>query len=130
MHWWTWTLVVLATLLTGSVVLVLSAQRRRAALIELARLVRPCIALLRDILRDPTLPRRSKIIPALVTAYLALPTDLVPDFIPVIGHLDDALIVAFAIRHLVTATGRDRVAHHRQGDPDGLERVLELARVP
>ena len=129
MHWWTWLLIVLGVLLAGSVGLILDAQRHRAALIELVRLVRPCIALFRDIMRDPTLPRRTRVIPALVVAYLALPIDLVPDFLPVIGHLDDALIVAFALRHLVAATGRDRVAQHWTGEPKGLERVLKLARV-
>jgi len=122
-------LIVLVIVVACSVVLILSAQRRRAALVELARLVRPCVALRRDIMRDPTLPRRTRVIPALVVAYLALPVDLVPDFLPVIGHLDDAVIIAFALRHLIQVAGRLRVAQHGRGEPEDLERVLQLARV-
>lgn len=129
MHWWTWVLIVVGALLAVITALALSAQRSRAALIELARLVRPCIALFRDIMRDPDVARRAKIAPALVVAYLAMPIDLIPDFIPGLGHLDDALIVAWAIRHLVAAAGRESVTTHWNGDPAALERILRLARV-
>ncbi len=129
MPWWAWVLIAIGVMLVIVIALTLSAQRSRAALMELARLGRPCVALLRDIVRDPAVPRRAKIAPALVVAYLAIPIDLIPDFIPGLGHLDDALIVAWAIRHLVAAAGRERVAAHWQGDPAALERVLRLARV-
>jgi uncharacterized membrane protein YkvA (DUF1232 family) len=78
-------------------------------------------------MRDPAVPRRAKIAPALVIAYLAIPIDLIPDFIPGLGHLDDALIVAWAIRHLIAATGR--VNAHWKRHPATLEHILQLARV-
>lgn len=112
------------------VVAALSVRRSRAALIELARLVPPCLALLRDVMRDPAVPRRAKIVPALVVVYLAFPIDLIPDFIPGLGHLDDALIVAWALRHLIASAGRERVTAHWSGTPSSLERILRLARVP
>lgn len=99
-------------------------------MLEFVKLVPPCLALLRDILRDPAVPRRAKIAPALTIVYLASPIDLIPDFLPGIGHLDDALIVAWAIRHLIAHAGRERVEHHWHGDPAVLQRILKLARVP
>jgi uncharacterized membrane protein YkvA (DUF1232 family) len=80
-------------------------------------------------MRDPAVPRRAKIAPALVLVYLALPIDLIPDFIPALGHLDDALFVAWALRLLAATAGRDRLAAHWRGEPATLDRILRLARV-
>lgn len=79
---------------------------------------------------DPAVPRRAKIAPAVVLVYLAMPIDLIPDFIPGVGHLDDALAVAWALRHFVAGVGRERVAIHWRGGHDTLERIFRLARVP
>ena len=130
MRWWTWLLIIVGVLSVVLSAVALSIRRSRATLIDLARLIPPCLALLRDILGDPTVPRRAKFAPALVLIYLAIPIDLIPDFIPGIGHLDDALLVAWAIRHLIASAGRDRVTAHWTGDPAALERILRLARVP
>lgn len=130
MRWWWWALGVLggiSVLLLGAV---LSVKRSRTALVELLGLVPACLALLRDIIRDPAVPRRAKIAPALALVYLAMPIDLIPDFIPGIGQLDDVVIVAWAIRHLISSAGRERVGAHWNGDPETLERILRLARVP
>ncbi len=130
MRWWTWLLVVAAILAVALIITALGVRRSRDALLQLARLVPVCLKLFRDIMRDPEVPKRSKIAPGLVIIYLLIPIDLIPDFIPGLGHLDDALIVAWAIRHLVASAGRDRVADHWQGELDDLERILRLARVP
>ena len=130
MRWWSWLLMAIAAI--GAVVLVaaLSVRRSRSALVELVRVIPACLVLLRDVMRDPAVPKRAKIAPALVLVYLAIPIDVIPDFIPGLGHLDDALIVAWALRRLVASAGRERVAAHWKGEPDMLERVLRLARVP
>ena len=65
----------------------------------------------------------------LLRECLTLPIDLVPDFLPVIGHLDDAVVVAWALRVAVRGAGRERVEAHWSGTPAGLERVLRLAGV-
>lgn len=130
MRWWTSLLMVAGILFVALTIAALSIRRSRDALIQIARLVPTCLALFRDIMRDPTIPRRTKLVPALVVVYLANPIDLIPDFIPGLGHLDDALIVAWALRHLVASAGRERVASHWKGDTDTLERILRLARVP
>ena len=126
---WTWTLVGFGVVTLIATIVALSIRRSRTALTELIKLVPPCLALLRDILRDPTIPRRHKITPAIAIAYLAFPIDLIPDFIPGIGQLDDALVIAWTLRHLVRVAGRERVEQHWTGDPNSLQRVLRLAGV-
>jgi len=84
-------------------VAVLVVAGRREAARALARFVPDCIILFRRLLADPRVPRRSKLVLAALIGYLALPFDLVPDFIPVAGYLDDAVIVAFVVRQETTA---------------------------
>lgn len=127
MTWWTWTLLGLAAITLIVTVVALGNRRSRTALIELVKLVPACVALIRDILRDPTISRWHKIAPAIAIAYLASPIDLVPDFIPGMGQLDDALVIAWTLRHLVRVAGRERVEQHWTGDPNSLQRILRLA---
>jgi uncharacterized membrane protein YkvA (DUF1232 family) len=127
MPWWCWLLVAAGSL---AALATIAASRTRAShvrLRELVRLVPDCIALLRGLVGDPDVPRRAKIVAALTLAYLALPIDLIPDFIPVVGLLDDVLIVAWALHHLLATAGRERVSAHWHGEPGTLERILRLA---
>jgi uncharacterized membrane protein YkvA (DUF1232 family) len=80
------------------------------------------------LLGDPRVPRRAKASLVLLLPYLASPIDLVPDFIPVIGQLDDALLVAAALAYVVRLTGREVVRELWPGGEDGLRVVLALAR--
>lgn len=130
MQWWTWLLLIGGILAVALIAAAFSIRHSRQALLQLARLIPACLALFRDIMRDPLVPRRAKLAPVLVIVYLALPIDLIPDFIPGLGHLDDALIVAWALRHLIATVGRERVAANWKGNPDTLQRLLRLARVP
>jgi uncharacterized membrane protein YkvA (DUF1232 family) len=65
----------------------------------------------------------------LLLGYLALPVDLVPDFIPVIGYADDAVVVALALRSVVRRAGPEALERNWPGTPDGLAAVLRLARI-
>ena len=126
--WW-WALAAAGAIGLALLGIVLSIRRSRAALVELARLAPLCLALLRDLVREPAVPRRSKLIAGFALLYFVSPIDLIPDFIPVVGHLDDALVVAWAMRHLVASAGPEVVASRWKGEPEQLERVLRLARV-
>jgi uncharacterized membrane protein YkvA (DUF1232 family) len=101
---------------------------RRTAARELASFVPDCLVLFRRLLRDPRVPRRAKIALALLVVYLAMPFDLVPDFIPVAGQLDDAILVAAAIAYVVRRAGRDVVRELWPGSERGLRLVLALSK--
>jgi uncharacterized membrane protein YkvA (DUF1232 family) len=88
-------------------VVALVAAGRRTDARALARALPDLLVLTGRLLRDPRVPRRWKLALAALAAYLAFPLDLVPDFIPVAGQLDDAILVALVLRGLVRATGPD-----------------------
>ena len=93
----------------------------------LARFVPDCLVLLRRLLRDPRIPRRRKAVLAPLVAYLAMPLDLVPDFIPVLGQLDDALVVALALRFMLRGAPPGLLAEHWPGPERSLSLVVRAA---
>jgi uncharacterized membrane protein YkvA (DUF1232 family) len=99
----------------------------RASLREIATFVPNLARLFAGLVRDPRVPRRAKLVLGLTAGYLAFPIDLIPDFIPIAGQLDDAIVAVFALRYVVGTTPREIVAEHWHGDPDTLRRVLALA---
>jgi uncharacterized membrane protein YkvA (DUF1232 family) len=99
---------------------------RRGVARDVVRFIPDCVALVRDLLRDPRVPRRHKRLLGLLVGYLALPFDIVPDFIPVAGHLDDALMVALALR-VVLRGSSELVREHWRGPESSLALVLRFA---
>ena len=85
-----------------------------------------CIVLLRRLIGDERVPRRAKVALALLVPYLLMPFDLIPDFIPVLGQLDDALLVAAVVAYVVRVAGPDVVRELWPGSEDGLQAVLRL----
>lgn len=73
------------------------------------------------------MPRRAKVALLILLPYLAMPFDLVPDFIPLLGQLDDILLLAAVLRYIMRSAGRGLVAELWPGSPDGLRVVLSLA---
>ena len=130
MSWWAWLLVALGVLLALWAVFVvwLFAAGRRTDAHALATFIPDCIVLVARLLRDERVPRRSKALLVGLTAYLALPFDLVPDFIPVAGQLDDAIVVALALRHLVRASGPAILRENWPGPERSLDVLLRVAR--
>ena len=90
----------------------------------IARLVPYCAILFKRLLGDPRVPARWKVASAFALVYLALPFDLVPDFIPVLGQLDDAILVALVLRGLLRSAGPLLVREHWPG-PAALLAPLE-----
>jgi uncharacterized membrane protein YkvA (DUF1232 family) len=86
-----------------------------------------CAVLFKRLLRDPRVPRRAKVALALVIPYLASPIDLIPDFIPVLGQLDDALLVAAVFGYVARSAGREVIEELWPGSERGLQIVLRLA---
>lgn len=88
----------------------------------------PDVALLfNDVARDERVPRRVKVEIGLAAGYLVMPFDVIPDFIPGIGQLDDVAIIAWAARRLLLGAGEGVLREHWQGSDRGLEVLLQLA---
>ena len=89
-----------------------------------ARLLPDTIRLLGRLARDRSLPAGLRMRLWLGAAYLALPIDLVPDFLPVVGHMDDAIVVGLLIRSVLRRAGADELERHWPGTPEGLAVIL------
>jgi uncharacterized membrane protein YkvA (DUF1232 family) len=128
MSFWQWLGVALgATIALWSllVVALLALGRRRDAR-EVARFIPDCIVLFKRLLQDPGVPRRAKLAVALLIPYLALPFDLIPDFIPIAGQLDDAILVAAVVAYVARSAGPEVVGELWPGSKRGLRAVLVL----
>jgi uncharacterized membrane protein YkvA (DUF1232 family) len=113
--------------LYGTAVLVLVAVGRRSDARALAGFIPDCLVLLRRLLRDPRVTRRRKIVILALMAYLVIPVDLVPDFIPVAGQLDDVIVAALALRYALRAGGIDLLRQHWPGPQSSLDLVVRVA---
>lgn len=114
----------------AALVAALVAAGRRTDARALAGFIPDCLVLCRRLLGDERIPRSRKLLVGVMIAYLALPLDLVPDFIPVAGQLDDAIVVALTLRAVVRASGPELLREHWPGPPAALEVVLRLAFGP
>lgn len=95
--------------------------------------IKETLRLLPDVLRvvhrlaaDESLPRGVRMRLWLLLAYLALPFDIVPDFIPVVGYADDVIMVALVLRSVTRRAGPNALARHWPGSPEGLAAVMKL----
>ena len=94
---------------------------------ELARVVPELGWLFMRLARDRRVPLVRRLQLVVLGAYLVSPIDLVPDFSPVVGQLDDAAIAAVVLRGVVRAAGPEVVAEHWPGSTRTLNVVLRLA---
>jgi len=105
----------------------LVAAGRRADARALAGFIPDCVVLFRRLLADERVPRRRKWLVAALIGYLAMPFDLVPDFIPIAGQLDDAIVVALVLRAILRSGGADLLREHWPGPPASLMMLMRLA---
>lgn len=128
--WWGDALLGLgAALLLSWLVLVIAlliARPRGNLLKEALRLLPDLLRLIRRLAANKSLPRGVRIRLVLLAIYLALPIDLIPDFIPVLGYADDAIIVTVVLRSVVRHAGLDAVRAHWPGTDDGFDVVVRL----
>lgn len=106
MPWWGWLLVALGALLALAAITfrLLRMSRRGRRFLSLS--TRGKLAFGRMLLNDPEVPITAKVALIVLVGYLAMPFDLIPDFIPVVGQLDDALVIFAAIGLLIVAVPR------------------------
>ena len=131
-HWWIWLPVGLAAIAIawGALVVGLVVAGRREDARVLARFIPDCVVLLSRLLRDERVPRRRKLLLAGLVGYLALPFDLVPDFLPVIGYADDVVVVVWTLRSVVRVVGLSELRRHWRGTDDGFEALRKVAGLP
>jgi uncharacterized membrane protein YkvA (DUF1232 family) len=129
MQWWTWLLISLGVVLAiyASFVAWLVIRGRHEDARAVATFIPDCIVLVTRLARDPRVPRRRKLLLLALVGYLALPFDLVPDFIPVAGQLDDAIIVALVISSFVRTGGAGLIVELWPGPQQSLDLILRLA---
>jgi uncharacterized membrane protein YkvA (DUF1232 family) len=101
----------------------------RQLLADAVSMLPSMVKLVSRLLRDPRVPRRSKITLGLAAAYVASPIDLIPDAIPVIGWADDLLLIMFAIDSLIDRAGDDVVEELWDGPGDLLALVRDVMAV-
>ena len=101
-------------------VVTLIVAGRRPSVRDLARFIPDCIVLVSRLLRDPRVPLRHKLLLGALAGYLAMPFDIVPDFIPVAGYLDDAVVVFLTLRAVLKGTGRELLREHWPGPESSL----------
>ena len=130
MQWWTWLLISLGAFLAiyASFLAWLVIRGRHEDARALATFVPDCIVLVTRLAREPRVSRRRKLLLVALVGYLALPFDLVPDFIPVAGQLDDAIIVALVLRSFVRSSGEQLIRELWPGPEQSLALILRLAQ--
>ncbi|HZP90990.1 MAG TPA: DUF1232 domain-containing protein [Actinomycetota bacterium] len=114
-----------AVWLVAVLLLVLAGRRSRAR--ELVALVPNLLTLFRGLIRDRRVPRSSKLWLLLGLVWILSPVDLIPEFIPIAGPLDDAIVAGLVLRHVLRRSGRSVIADHWKGDPATLNAVIRLA---
>jgi len=128
-RWLTWLLVAAGLMVASWAVLVVLAGRLPPGpLRELARFIPDCLTTVGRLRRDPRVPRRAKVAVVLAGLWLASPIDLLPEFLPVIGPLDDVVVVALALRYAARQVPRQVLLDAWPGDPRLLERLLGPSR--
>jgi uncharacterized membrane protein YkvA (DUF1232 family) len=134
--WWDALIGVACALLVAWIVLIIvwAVSRPTGGLLrEVLRVLPDVLRLIRRLAADETLPRGIRVRLALLLAYLAIPIDLVPDFIPILGYADDVIIVTLVLRSVVRRAGLDAVRTHWPGTDDGfiaLARLTGLEQAP
>jgi uncharacterized membrane protein YkvA (DUF1232 family) len=130
MSWWQWLLVSLAVVVGvyAAFVAWLVILGRRDEARALATFIPDCIVLVTRLAREPRVSRPRKLLLVALVGYLALPFDLVPDFIPVAGQLDDAIIVALILRSFVRSSGEPLIRELWPGPEQSLALILRLAQ--
>ena len=129
---WEKTLIALGAvmLVYGALVAALVLAGRGEQARALARFVPDCLVLFKGLVSDPQVSRARKLMLLALLAYLVMPVDLIPDFIPVAGQLDDAILVALVLRTVLRSAGGEVVREHWPGPHSSLNVVLRLAGQP
>ena len=110
-----------------AILIVLARKLPPGAAKDLATVLPACATTARVLARDPRVPRRAKLAVAFAGLWVLSPIDLIPEFLPVIGPLDDVIVVALLLRYAARTVPRDVLLTAWPGEPRLLERLLGAA---
>jgi uncharacterized membrane protein YkvA (DUF1232 family) len=99
---------------------------RRSAARELATLIPNLVVLFRGLLGDHRVPWQAKAWIAVAIAWVVSPIDLIPEFLPIVGPLDDAIVAALVLRYVMKHADPDVLTEHWRGDPTTLRRIVGM----
>lgn len=123
--WWTWLLIgVAAIAVSWAVLAVLAARLPEGTLKDLAAFLPACATTVRRLRADPRVPRRARIAVGIALIWVLSPIDLIPEFLPVIGPLDDVVVVALALRYAARQVPRSVLLEAWPANPAVIERLL------
>lgn len=97
---------------------------------DLAAFLPSCVKMLRALRTDPRVPRRAKFALAFVALWVISPIDLIPEFLPVIGPLDDIVVIALGLRYAGRQVPRHVILEAWPGNPSLINRLLGPVREP
>jgi uncharacterized membrane protein YkvA (DUF1232 family) len=112
-----------------AIVALLMVFGKRSQAKEFVAFLPNLVVLFKGLARDPRISRGSKLLLLIGVVWFVSPIDLIPEFIPVAGPLDDAVVAVLILRRILKKAGREVVAEHWRGDPAVLERLLRLTRI-
>jgi uncharacterized membrane protein YkvA (DUF1232 family) len=129
--WLTGIGIAVAVMVVSWLVLIVLANRLpEGTAKELARFLPACVTTVKRLRSNPAVPRRAKIALAVAGLWVLSPIDLIPEFLPVIGPLDDVVVVALAFRYAARQVPRDVLLDAWPGDRRIIERLLGPAVLP
>jgi uncharacterized membrane protein YkvA (DUF1232 family) len=111
-------------IISWGVLLLLARTLPPGILRDLAAFIPDCVTTVRRLRKDPRVPRRAKIAVVIAGLWVASPIDLIPEFLPIIGPLDDIVVVALALRYAGRHVPRDVLLAAWPGEPRLIERLL------
>ena len=96
---------------------------------DAVRLLPDVVRLVRRIVADPAIPRRTRWLVWALLAYLVVPIDLIPDFVPGLGYADDVIVTSLVLRYVIRRAGMAKVEERWPGTPEGLDALRRLLRL-
>ena len=128
-NWVRLLLVAVAVVACSWGVMILLARRLPPGVLkDLAGFLPNCVTMTRRLRKHPDVPRRAKVAVAFAGLWVLSPIDLIPEFLPIIGPLDDVVVVALALRYAARQVPRAVLHEAWDGDPKLLDRLLGPVR--
>lgn len=127
--WSTWLVIGVAAIAASwAVLVVLAARLPEGTLKDPAAFLPACATTVRRLRADPRVPRRARIAVGIALIWVLSPIDLIPEFLPVIGPLDDVVVVALALRYAARQVPRSVLLEAWPANPSVIERLLGAVR--